>query len=362
MATRIISLCAWIITCGLLAGAACPAPNHSSLLGVHGSADPPTTGLDIIQAAGVKWVRVQTRWRQIETADDVYNWTELDTRVMNAARPGFSIVLYFQGTPAWATANGNGAANDPPTAANKDKFGDFVRDVMLHRLPGNTQVDPWPGGRQVGEVVARYELWNEPNLNEFWSSTRDVWKDRILRPGIAAINQLKIDPPGFSPAAVLAPSTYINYDKGVGVDLGNWTSGYLCDIYDVSVHTYGSRATQLQEMQDVNNWCNNPNNCCLGFEVTEAGFDSFAPCEQDSCDPYPGPALLATQNKCVNLGYCYGNFIFNLYDVSPGVGLVNSSYQVRDRLCHLEANYGTPLAVAEPCPCSAGKPGCANAE
>ncbi|HEV7734530.1 MAG TPA: hypothetical protein VGR62_20320 [Candidatus Binatia bacterium] len=354
---------AWVAACGLLLGAACPAPYSNSFIGVHGNADDVNDQpMDMIKNAGFKWFRVQIQWPQVEQGDDSYVWTQVDERVANAANRGFSILMYFHGVPHWAN---NAGPNAPPLNVNRDKFGDFVRDVINHQLPGTLGVDPYPAGLRVGQVVASYEIWNEPN-GEFWSGDRAEWKDRILRPAIAAIKTLRVDPPGFSPLEIDAPSLYINYDKGDAPSLTNWTSGYLADIDVVSVHTYGDRVTQLAEMGDVNTWCdNNLVNGCFFYQVTETGFETFG-CAQANCDAAPGQALLATQNRCLNDTSCIGNFIFNMLNISNDSGLITNAFKVNNRLCFLEQNYsdaGPPpfaLAVAEPCPCSAGKPGCSN--
>jgi len=50
------------------------------------------------------------------------------------------------------------------------------------------------GGR-LGRVAARYAgtiqawgLWNEPNLTQFWSGTRQQFIDVVLKPGADAIH------------------------------------------------------------------------------------------------------------------------------------------------------------------------------
>jgi hypothetical protein len=217
-----------------------------------------------------------------------------------------------------------------------------------------------PDGHMVGEEVANIEVWNEPNLSDFWTGSAATWQNRILGPALRALEELRVDPPGLWPAGAVAPGIYVNYNRGRGLDLDPYVSGYLSRLSDVSVQTYGPESTQLQEIDDTQAWCNNHLHCG-SFMITEGGFATPG-CAQDNCSSNPGASLTHTQNRCLNRFYCDHNYIFHLTDVAGqgDVGLVNNQAEVRNRLCYLEANYGEPLVVAQPCPCSAGKPGCAS--
>lgn len=328
---------------------ACPAPNYpTNGLGVHASRYFDTGGFDIIANAGFKWIRIQILWRATEPGENLYDWSQVDTRLPLVYQRGLSTLVYIHSVPAWA--NGNQGATTPPNAAHANAYGDFITQLINHPIPALN-------GRRVGEVAAAFELWNEPNLSDFWTGSADTFKARILAPGINAIQAAR-QQHHYSPAYIIAPSVYSNTDKGKPVDIGTWVSGYVADLDFVSLHTYGSESAQLGELDAANSWCNQNINC-LGFWMTEGGFETYG-CGQANCSSAPGAALLHTQNRCINRIWCYMNFIFNLYDVENDSGLVNNQDLVRNRLCYLEENYGSPLAVVPPCPCGPGVPGCAN--
>ncbi|MEI6046788.1 MAG: cellulase family glycosylhydrolase [Chloroflexota bacterium] len=95
---------------------------------------------------GMRWVRQQITWKDIEGADTQsdpsrWNWAELDTIVNTLYANNTHIMLSPVGAPSFYSPNG-GIPTDPNT------FGRFINEVAK---------------RYKGKVEA-YEIWNEQNL------------------------------------------------------------------------------------------------------------------------------------------------------------------------------------------------------
>ncbi len=132
-----------------------------------------------------------TTWSSIETAQNQFNWTALDTAVQTANDNGVTdIMMVLAGTPAWASddPSSGGAAGVLPGAAGMPRdladWDDWVTQVVT---------------RYKGRITS-YQPWNEANLVTFSTGTPAEMADLTKR----AYDIIKrIDPA----ATVVAPST-----------------------------------------------------------------------------------------------------------------------------------------------------------
>src|SRR6478672_3662560 len=127
---------------------------------------PDTTRWNAIQNAGIGWARCPFSWRDIETSKGVYNWTLTDDAVNQANARGLHIYAGLGYTPTWASAGGH--SYDPPT--NSADWASFVT-VCVTRHKAS---------------VHHWELWNEPNLSQFWGGTQTTYINNILKVGADA--------------------------------------------------------------------------------------------------------------------------------------------------------------------------------
>lgn len=105
--------------------------------------------LRLTKEAGVKWLRQQVRWQDLQGAPgtpcfDVC-WGELDQIVNDAHQAGIALLLSVVKAPTWATGNGQ---NGMPSRAHYGDFANFM-GKMADRYRGKVQA---------------YEIWNEENL------------------------------------------------------------------------------------------------------------------------------------------------------------------------------------------------------
>jgi hypothetical protein len=132
---------------------------------------------------------MKVAWKDVNPAQGVFNWSELDRRVALVESWGGRPLLVLGLTPQWAAQDpaagdprwGAGTASPP---ANITYWNDYVRSVAI----------------RYGSRIAGYELWNEANLTTFWQgSTKKLYELAASANGI-----IKAANPG---AVVLAPST-----------------------------------------------------------------------------------------------------------------------------------------------------------
>lgn len=122
-----------------------------------------TTAMDHLQSLGVTQVRLFLPWRDIETADDSYDWTHADQLIDAAASHGIAVVAAVTSTPTWATNYGWVAANGEPTSTAA--YADFMAQLAQRY---GTPADA------TEAKIAAYEIWNEPNGFAGWFPMPDA--------------------------------------------------------------------------------------------------------------------------------------------------------------------------------------------
>ena len=109
---------------------------------------------------------MKVAWKDVNPAQGVFNWSELDRRVALVESWGGKPLLVLGLTPQWAAKDpaagdprwGAGTASPP---ANITYWNDYVRSVAT----------------RYGARIAGYELWNEANLTTFWQgSTKELYE------------------------------------------------------------------------------------------------------------------------------------------------------------------------------------------
>lgn len=116
---------------------------------------------DRMAAMNVKWVRVNVDWSAIEAVQGKSNWAYIDEVLDEAAAHGIQVLAVLGSIPHWATARGPGRSSDPEHARpeSMSDYGDFVRSVAARFAPRG---------------VHTWEIWNEPNTEQFWPAVPDA--------------------------------------------------------------------------------------------------------------------------------------------------------------------------------------------
>jgi hypothetical protein len=123
-----------------------------------------------------------------------YNWTSFDNVVNGARARGLAVLGGMLYTPAWARPAGTGG-NTPPT--NLSDYAAFAKAAAQH----------------FGALgVHAYEVWNEPNIANFWAPGPDPARyTQMLKLAYTAIKS--VDPSATVISAGLSPyGSYGNAD------------------------------------------------------------------------------------------------------------------------------------------------------
>ncbi len=126
-------------------------------------------------AAGVRSARIAVLWCLTEPERDAYRWEETDIAFQLARNYGMEIVPQIFYTPDWAAIGTDIEAscfdyqeyprNLPPQDWND--WSDFMAAIVQrYGAYGKNQVHLW-------------EIWNEPDLLEFWYIPEDPWNANV---------------------------------------------------------------------------------------------------------------------------------------------------------------------------------------
>lgn len=164
--------------------------------------------LDVVASTGARWVRFDFDWSWVQRGGPAsFDWAAID-RVVNAAHHrGLDVVALPTYTPSWARPPGT-TQKHPPT--NPDDFARFVHAAAL---------------RYATRGVTVWEIWNEPNVEQFWDQPDPARYTQLLRVSAAALRSvapgLTVLTGGLSPArdrpgSSLSPKTFLAgvYDAG----------------------------------------------------------------------------------------------------------------------------------------------------
>lgn len=111
--------------------------------------------LDDVVRTGSQYLRFDIAWVQIEGNQGSLDWSNID-RIVNASLTrGLKLIGIITTLAPWARANGGTWQTGPTTAGERTAFATFARQVA---------------SRYSGKFAA-YEIWNEPNLDQFWAPT-----------------------------------------------------------------------------------------------------------------------------------------------------------------------------------------------
>jgi hypothetical protein len=138
--------------------------------------------LDKLAAAHVQWVRIDVGWKALEqTGKGQYSSYQFNLAMNTftmAKQRGIKVLAMLWATPTWA--NGGQGQNVPPS--NVNDYAD-IAGYAANYFKG--KVDAW-------------EIWNEPNLSGFWSTTDPAQYAAMVK---AAYPRIKAADPAVTVAA-----------------------------------------------------------------------------------------------------------------------------------------------------------------
>ncbi len=174
-----------------------------------------TVGLDATRDAKLGWVRIDLNWFNAQPTPAAPDFSLFDGIIDAASARGLQVLAVVGYTPDWASQGdlkGGGALNDVP---KEGSYAAFVKATVEH-FQGK---------------VTHYELWNEPNLEQFFEGTPADYVQRVLIPGAKAVHD------ACPSCIVMAPGL-----ATVGGEYDEWMDASLAaakdDIDIVSGHVY----------------------------------------------------------------------------------------------------------------------------
>lgn len=129
-----------------------------------------THQFDNIAATGAKWVRLSLEWSSLETTPGTVNWTPIDNAVALANARGLHVLANPAYTPSWARSG----SDDKYPPSDPNTYASFVTRAVQRYAPQGVHV---------------WEVWNEPNIVNFWHPQPDpAGYATLLRSAYSAIH------------------------------------------------------------------------------------------------------------------------------------------------------------------------------
>ncbi len=157
-----------------------------------------TRQLDLMQAAGINWIRLEFKWNKLEPTSGTWDFSNYDFIVSGILSRGMSIIglLAQYDVPSWYWT----PENKPPTPAD---YATWISQVA---------------SRYAGQI-SLWECGNEPNESLFWYPSPDATAyTALLQAGYNAIKA--IDPSSKVISAGLSqnsPGTFLESMYSAGV-------------------------------------------------------------------------------------------------------------------------------------------------
>jgi O-antigen ligase len=195
------------------------------------------TQLNLMEQAGLTWLRQPFRWADLEPRPGRFQWEAIDRIVQATRERNFKLIAVLNTSPAWARPAGTSATTPPTEVSDLGRFAKAVAE-------------------RYGAWIDVYQIWHEPNLSANWG---DAFVDPVgytwlLRD--AAVSIRAADPESFILSAALAPTTEagpLNLNDPLFLETmyqagaGEWFDGVAAQAYgfDQTASLIATRPDQL---------------------------------------------------------------------------------------------------------------------
>ena len=161
-------------------------------LNVHQSS---TVGVAATKGSALGFVRIDANWIDAEATEGQFDFTIFDAVVDAARAQNLQVLAVLAYTPAWASVGdtlGDGPNNDVPRAGT---YAAYVTAAVDH----------------LKDRVTYYELWNEPDLSQFWEGSATDYVNDVLVPGADALHAACPSCKVVGPAIATVGTTYADF-------------------------------------------------------------------------------------------------------------------------------------------------------
>lgn len=147
-------------------------PDTRPVLGINmlfdgGDADKIEASFEKIKALGMTEARVDWEWRAVEPTKGTYDWTVMDRLMDLAEKHSVHVLPIVHYAPEWALVDEkkkDGIYELAVASEHYAAYADFLAASILRYGPKGARANP----------VRAWQVWNEPNMAEFWGPKPDA--------------------------------------------------------------------------------------------------------------------------------------------------------------------------------------------
>lgn len=160
--------------------------------GVVPQATPDFERLQRLKRGGVDSMRIPIFWGAVQTVQGgVFEWSDVDPIVANAASAGIEVLPFLYGAPTWAVPTDAVVPSHPPrflpvrTGLQRNGWKLFLREVVLRYGPRGSFWAENPGVPK--RPIRVWQVWNEQNFKYFVARPNPAEYGKLVKLSHAAI-------------------------------------------------------------------------------------------------------------------------------------------------------------------------------
>ena len=303
-----------------------------------------------IKASGAQWVRVDFDWSVSQPRADAFDWQYLDRIVDMTQRHELRILAVISNAPEWARVRGTGQHGEP---VNPESFAGFA-DLVTRRYA--------PRG------VGTWEIWNEPNVVDFWEpAPNPAAYAELLRLSAAAIR--RADPEAVILSGGLSPTEDRSDGSGVAPIrflTEVYRAGAMVEVDAVAAHPYSfpelpntantafARLPSIRALMVENGDAAKPVWITEFGAPTGSGTGAVSEWDQDA-------ALRQAFARAGAWDWVGGFFVYQLSDggvdtgdIEDNFGLLRHDLSPKPAWCGVLESFGGPVETTPPAPPTEG--------
>ena len=179
MRSKLAALAAALVLLVLPQAAAGVPPNF---IGISPQGSPNETDHALMEAAGVRSVRLPLFWSQIEPVSPLLHlpeWSKFDRDVELAAIHGMTVLPFVSASPEWIAPEGR--LEPVARGWQRRAWASFLRRAVRRYGPNGTFW--WSNPELPYLPIRRWEIWNEPNIVTFGRADPELFASLVRLSG-----------------------------------------------------------------------------------------------------------------------------------------------------------------------------------
>lgn len=160
------------------------------------------------KSLGINFVRTGFIWRDIQPAPNRWQWAKFDSVLLSARQQQVHLLGVLHAPPKWAF----------PAHEHPDAWAVFVDSVVT----------------RYGDYVTDWEIWNEPNINNFWPKTAPIEGFfELVKRAYQTIKQRRPQANVILGAMANQPNAFLFLERLAELGVGNYCDAVGFHPYDV---------------------------------------------------------------------------------------------------------------------------------